>query len=485
LGYDFSLPRTTDSPKWPPEEELGEAPAPIDGVPDGAQLYGGTLYPDVLFVSGSEQDSLSNSDRVHGSVTAYQVDGTLPQTTAYDTITLRLTYTCPVGLEETHTDDGSDLSVQATIVSSDGAEHTVVSVLTVETVGGVVTHEVSGSEAVVGAEPQVVEFAVAGIALTQYVGRIVLFEAGVPVAETTFSVARPCDLVVVDKGEQWLPGQERIAYTVSFTIQNVGEATVPAGHDVGLTVDGVDMGEQIEVPVSLAAGETFSGEFAWVIPITDGADQITVCADFNAEITETEDGNNCLSNEFAVPPTIPIEVDLVDGWNITALAAEPETGHAASTLAADINAQGGQVTQVFWWNAPAGTWDFWLVDVEYGTDFVIELGHGYLLMNTAATTWTYEGLPLPAGPGQVSLVDGWNLIALPVRLAAAYTASAMAAEINGQGAAVDQVFWWNAPAGTWDFWLVDIQYGTDFAIELGEGYLVKNGNAATWVIPGN
>jgi len=37
----------------------------------------------------------------------------------------------------------------------------------------------------------------------------------------------------------------------------------------------------------------------------------------------------------------------------------------------------------------------------------------------------------------------------------------------------------------WDFWLVDVQYGTDFNIEPGEGYLLKNGAPATWTIPGN
>jgi len=128
-------------------------------------------------------------------------------------------------------------------------------------------------------------------------------------------------------------------------------------------------------------------------------------------------------------------------------------------------------------------WDFWLVDILYGTDFDIEIGQGYLLKNSTAVTWTYTGTPLPAAPGDVPLVLSWNLIALPVQPAVAYTASTMAAEIDGQGGAVTEVFWWNAAAGTWDFWLVDILYGTDFDIELGEGYLLENGAAVTWTIP--
>jgi len=86
---------------------------------------------------------------------------------------------------------------------------------------------------------------------------------------------------------------------------------------------------------------------------------------------------------------------------------------------------------------------------------------------------------------EVSLVDGWNLVALPIAPATSYTASTMAAEINGQGGSVSQVFRWNAAAGSWDFYLVDMEYGTDFAVELGEGYLLRSGAESNWIIPGS
>lgn len=86
---------------------------------------------------------------------------------------------------------------------------------------------------------------------------------------------------------------------------------------------------------------------------------------------------------------------------------------------------------------------------------------------------------------QLTLVDGWNLIALPVEPATSYTASTAAAEINDQSGSITQVFWWNAAAGGWDFYLVDIQYGTDFDIELGEGYLFQSTTSSTWSIPGS
>lgn len=393
----------------------------------------------------------------------------------------------------------------------------------------------------------------------------------------------------------------------------------------------------------------------------------------------------------------PVCVDLVDGWNIIALAVNPTTPYTASTLAADINAQGGGITQVFWWNATAGTWVYYLVSSGYGPDFDIEAGYGYLLKNTTSTTWCYEGTPLSAdyvgtvqprvtnvgeksftiawhtdsaetghviwgtepgtldqtrqdnrnynpagdpvgdpivddthhvtisgltavttyyyrvvsggityddggdpyeiitGPNidfgmpviiggkvytddaktipaegaivyarigdsqwlsslvdaagnwglnikalrtgdylnaysftdssvlsleangsadgsassdptvgtakanegtgapdmvvsltvEMDLSDGWNLIALPIPTATDYTASTLAADINSQGGGVTQVFWWNAAGGTWVYYLVSSGYGPDFDIELGEGYLLKNTTACTWVIQGN
>ena len=86
---------------------------------------------------------------------------------------------------------------------------------------------------------------------------------------------------------------------------------------------------------------------------------------------------------------------------------------------------------------------------------------------------------------EVSLVDGWNLITLPIEPVDSYTASTMAADINSQGGGVSQVFHWNATKGGWDFYLVDIQYGTDFNIELGEGYLFQSTTSSTWSIPGS
>ncbi len=120
-----------------------------------------------------------------------------------------------------------------------------------------------------------------------------------------------------------------------------------------------------------------------------------------------------------------------------------------------------------------------------GDDFMIVAGEGYLLRNGTASTWTYQGTPLPTSSAEVPLVNGWNLIGLPNQPATSYTASTLAAEINTQGGNVTQILRWNAQAGRWDYYLANIGSGDDFVIELGEGYLLRSTAASTWTVPGN
>jgi len=203
----------------------------------------------------------------------------------------------------------------------------------------------------------------------------------------------------------------------------------------------------------------------------------------NSAVDEGDAGkDNSFGSGKLELPTDKVEVELVDGYTIVALAVQPPVAYTASTLAAHINSQGADISEVFRWDTQGGDWDFWLVDIEYGTNFDIILGEGYLLNNGDASTWTYWGAELPGPDGEVDLFTDYNLIALPVVPTASYTASTMAAEINNQDGDVTEVFWWNPVGGTWDFWLVDIEYGTDFDIEIGEGYLLNCDDDSTWTI---
>jgi hypothetical protein len=207
--YNFSQYKLKDYGKWPVEivpmnMSLNET---IEKEPE---LYDGPLFPDVLFVNGSEHDPLANRDRVFGSVAVLQVNGTNNKTLVYDEIVLKLTYTAPVGIEATHVVDGKDLFVYAAIVSTDGKTHLVKPSLVIETVGGILYREITAENLSVGETPEIVTFGVCDIELQKYVGRIIMAEEGKCVAETSFTVTPPKIIInevypnpLADEGE-WI-----------------------------------------------------------------------------------------------------------------------------------------------------------------------------------------------------------------------------------------------------------------------------------------
>ncbi len=106
------------------------------------------------------------------------------------------------------------------------------------------------------------------------------------------------DLVISEKHEEWI--QPGISYRVSFTIKNTGNVTAPAGHDTGLSIDGVLI-EQKQVPVSLAPGTSYTDNFTSVINLSGGVDTVIIDADLNNEVDESSEGNRRV-NSFAWPP---------------------------------------------------------------------------------------------------------------------------------------------------------------------------------------
>jgi len=210
---------------------------------------------------------------------------------------------------------------------------------------------------------------------------------------STWPELRP-DLEVVSVSPQWVAGSEGTTYTVAFEVKNTGLVSAPGGHDVVVTVDGTAIEEEVEVPQALARGGTFIGGFTTEVQLSGTTDEVHVCADVNDEVPELDEGDNCLAGHREAE--VHVHVELAEGWNVVSLAAEPYAGYTASTLAADINRQGGSVTEVFRWNALGGSWDTYLVESDYGRDFPIDVGYGYLLRNATAITWSYAGTPLTA-----------------------------------------------------------------------------------------
>jgi archaellum component FlaG (FlaF/FlaG flagellin family) len=102
------------------------------------------------------------------------------------------------------------------------------------------------------------------------------------------------DLVISDKWEEWVD-EEAGNYTVHYVVKNMGNVTAPASHTTALTVDDVQI-ETKTVPVELGPGEEYVGAFDTIITLSEGIDEVMVCADVNDIIEELSEENNCRSN---------------------------------------------------------------------------------------------------------------------------------------------------------------------------------------------
>lgn len=98
---------------------------------------------------------------------------------------------------------------------------------------------------------------------------------------------------------------------------------------------------------------------------------------------------------------------LEEGWNLIALNVTPKKDYTAEDILNEINAQGGEAVAVNRWIN-----NKWQTHVagNFGTNFKIEVGHGYFVYAKKASTWL-----VPAQNDVVKpdvLVDpGWNLLA--------------------------------------------------------------------------
>jgi len=100
------------------------------------------------------------------------------------------------------------------------------------------------------------------------------------------------DLVITEK---WLCWPDNC--TICYNVTNVGTGTALAGHNTTLFVDGVEKAYD-SVPVNLAPNASYSGCFNYTWVYTPPEDNITVCADCNTSITESNETNNCLNETW-------------------------------------------------------------------------------------------------------------------------------------------------------------------------------------------
>jgi parallel beta-helix repeat protein len=112
------------------------------------------------------------------------------------------------------------------------------------------------------------------------------------------------DLVIHEKRERWID-KATGTYNVSYTLKNIGDGTVSAGHRTSLFVDGV-LKETHIVPVDLKPNEVYPGTFYTLLTISGENDTIKVCADYNDDIKESDETNNCRGNVWEAPPDLVV-----------------------------------------------------------------------------------------------------------------------------------------------------------------------------------
>ncbi|MGB7533305.1 MAG: CARDB domain-containing protein [Halobacteriota archaeon] len=127
------------------------------------------------------------------------------------------------------------------------------------------------------------------------------------------------DLVIVEKSEDWVDF-DNMRYNVTYTIMNSGVDTA----NVSVTCIYVDnilvVTDTVE---ALAPGENYISMFG-PFAISGDYDTITICADVNNTVEESNEENNCVENVFKIGPDIVVEekreewIDLINmRYNVT------------------------------------------------------------------------------------------------------------------------------------------------------------------------
>jgi hypothetical protein len=163
-------------------------------------------------------------------------------------------------------------------------------------------------------------------------------------------------------------------------------------------------------------------------------------------------------------------ISLQSGWNNIGLPLEPVRPLTASELCHDINAQGGNVTEIARWHN--GGWEGHICGYPFN-DFALELGSDYFIKSNTSSSWITLGYQVTEAV-PLTLQIGWNSIAIPHT--DGYTAQSLCDEIISQGVTAVEIDRWHN--GGWDGHICGLSFN-DFAIERGVGYFVKATSSGT------
>jgi YD repeat-containing protein len=99
------------------------------------------------------------------------------------------------------------------------------------------------------------------------------------------------DLEIMEKWVNW-----PYNCTICYNVTNIGNGTAPSGHNTTLYIDHVEVAHD-HVDVALEPNESYIGcfdDYNWTY--TPPSDNVTVCADNDNTIAESNETNNCLTN---------------------------------------------------------------------------------------------------------------------------------------------------------------------------------------------
>ncbi len=169
-------------------------------------------------------------------------------------------------------------------------------------------------------------------------------------------------------------------------------------------------------------------------------------------------------------PTVMLQVSV--GWNL--IAVPGDSPYTAASLAAEINSQGGTVSEIDRWNL--GSWQAYLVGYPFD-DFPVDPARGLFVRASAPSQWQIQS----AGTlGKRTLAAGWNLLSAPACSnwqLSCYTAATLASSMNSQQGSVVEVDQW--ANGSWQAYLVGYPFN-DFPIEVGRAYFIRATAPSAW-----
>ena len=127
--------------------------------------------------------------------------------------------------------------------------------------------------------------------------------------------------------------------TICYNVTNIGKGTAPAGHNTTLFVDGEEVTHDLVV-VDLAPNASYTGcftDYNWTYTPPD--DNITVCADNDNIVAESNETNNCFTNIMWKCGDVNCDkaVDMSDVIDLLYYVGYPGQYTICNHWAADVN----------------------------------------------------------------------------------------------------------------------------------------------------